>query len=556
MDKRLFNRLDEENPVVINEKIAHGLPYHTLKSAKDDVDKIIRIASANLPGGFSFNGSTVCNPWEAYRVLVGRINKSSTRGQAIDFAESDFYLTKYHFSLGEEELTPRYQMLPIPEKGALMKIGGRQFVISPVLGDRCFSIGSDNVFIRLNRAVATFKNVYHAMDVDGETNTRILVWSLLHNAGGTKSTGKGSDRLKLGQVYTTMGHYLFAKYGLEESFRRFLDVKIHLLREHEIDAYFREHKLERDDYHVIRSKKIRPVGFKTRVVYTEMASDLVVLVKKADASRECMDLIGSIFYMTDFYPDEIDIEDMRGTWLWRVWLGYLLFGDILGNNRLVENIESHLTTLDDYVDDGIRHLLLDEEGLIINNFYELCWHMIVHMQDKLSGNQNEIASMYGKTLLVNSYVLSEIRSNIFKMMFSITNNPKKTYTAKDYNRQLGIQMQHAILTRLRKTSDKPYMSTASLPGDNMLFQLGIKLVRQERTKGAGIRGSRLNVSDPANRLHESILEAGNYLVLPKKTPVGDSTINPTVKLDRNNTIVRKDHLREVIDYVGSVISRD
>lgn len=556
MDKRLFKKLTEDNPIVINEKIATGLPYHTLKTAKEDVDKIIRIASANLPGGFSYNGSTVCNPQEAYRVLTGLSNKSSSRERSIDLAESDFYLAKYHFSLPEEELTPRYQMLPLPEKGGIIRIGGRQFSIFPVLGDRCFSIGSDNVFIRLSRAVVTFKEVYHSINVNGLNDTRVLTWALLHNRGGTQSTGRGSERIRLGHVFTTMGHYLFAKYGLLETFKKFLNVDIHVLREYELDNYIKKNKLKRDDYDVIKSMKIRPRGFKIKVDYSEMVSDLTVLIRKDEATPEAIDLIGCVFYMSDFYPDEVDIDEIKGCWIWKVWLGYLLFGDILGNNRLVENIESHLSALDDYVDEGIRHLFLEEEGLVIKDFYELAWYMIKEMGNMMDGDKVNIASMYGKTLMVNNYVLSEIRSSIFKMMFSITNNPKKTYTARDYNRQLGIRMQHAILTRLRRTSDNPFMSTASLPGDNMLFQLGIKLIKQERTKSRGRRGNRMNVNDPSNRLNESILEAGNYLVLPKKSPTGDNTINPTVLLDSTNKIIRKEHLRELIDYVGDIVSRD
>ena len=556
MNKRLFRELAKDNPVEINEKIANGLSYYTLRTAKEDVDKIIRIASADLPEDFSYNGSTICNPQESYRVLTGRINKSSNRGQSIDFAESDFFLAKYHFSLGTEELTPRYQMLPLVTKGGLLRIGGRQFNISPVLGDLCFSIGQDSVFIRINRAVVTFRTLYHAMDVDGETDTRVLTWALLHNRGGTSSTGKGSDRIKIGHVHTTMGHYLFAKYGLMETFKKYAKCEIHLTREHDLEHYLKENKLDIKDYHVVRSKKIRPVGFKARVVYTDMQSDLVVLVNKKQKTDAAMDMVGCIFYMTDFYPDEIDIEDMSGTWLWKVWLGYLLFGDTLGNNRLVENIESHLSALDDYVDEGVRHLLMEEEGLDIRNFYQLAWHMSSNMVSMLANNKGDLASMYGKSLIVNQYVLSEIRTSIFRMMFNITNNPKKTYTAKNYNRQLGIHMQHAILTRLRRTSEHPYMSTASLPGDNMLFQLGIKLVRQERTRGIGGRGARLNVSDPTNRLHESILEAGNYLVFPKRTPIGDSTINPTAKLNNRWTILQKEHLKDVIEYVGNVISRE
>lgn len=556
MNKRLFRELAKDCPIEINEQIANGLPYYTLRKAKEDVDKIIRIASADLPEDFSYNGSTICNPQEAFRVLIGKINKSNNKPPSIDFAEGDFYMVKYHFSLGNEELTPRYQMLPLANKGGLLRISGRQFNISPVLGDLCFSIGQDSVFIRINRAVVTFRTLYHAIEVDGETDTRVLVWALLHNRGGTSSTGKGSDRIKIGHVHTTMGHYLFTKYGLMETFKKFAKCEIHLTREHDLEHYVEKNNLKFKDYHVVKSKKIRPVGFKARVVYTDMQSDLVVLVNKKQCNSTVMDLVGCIFYMTDFYPDEIDIEDMKETWLWKVWLGYLLFGDTLGNNRLVENIESHLSALDDYVDEGGRHMLMEEEGLDIKNFYQLAWHMSVNMVSMLSNNKRDLASMYGKSLIVNQYVLSEIRSSIFRMMFNITNNPKKTYTAADYNRQLGIHMQHAILTRLRRTSEHPYMSTASLPGDNMLFQLGIKLVRQERTRGIGGRGARLNVSDPTNRLHESILEAGNYLVLPKRTPIGDSTINPTVKLSSRGTILQKEHLKDVIEYVGEIVSRD
>lgn len=555
MDKRLFDKLNEKSPK-FNQDIIDGLAYVQLKTAKSDVDRVLRTAESTMPDGFTFVDSNICGPQETYRVITGLVNKADARSRAVDMAWNDLYMVKYQFSLDGDPLTDRYQYLPSVKKGNLLSIGDRQFTITPVLGDRCFSIGIDNVFVPLNRAVVTYKQLIHSIDVDGMFTSRLVVWSKLHNKGGTAANGRDSDRLRLGQVYTTIGHYLFAKYGLMETFQKFCKCDIVLLNETNLDSYVTEHKIDLTEYHQIRSRKVKPDGFKAKIQYNTIESDVMILIKRTDASPLAMDLICSFFYMVDFYPEYNDVEELKTTWNWKVWMGFVLWGDQLGHGKLVENVDSHLVTLDKYVDDEVKHLLREEENLEIADFYELCVFILKNMESMIRDNSYEIGSMYNKSLLVNRYVLSDINDNIFKAVFEISNNRKKKHLARDYNKVLGRYMGHATITRLRLTSEKPYMSTCSLPGDNRLFKLGIQVVRQSKTTRDGSRSTSLNVNDPANHLHESILEAGNYLVLPKRSPTGDSTINPTVKLDAKYTIRRKEHLRDLIDSVGDVISRD
>lgn len=537
--------------------IVNGLAYKAMKTAKEDVDKMIMTAEQSMPDDFSFIGSTVCNPQEAYRVLTAPRVRGNVRTRSVDLAKNDLYLTKYQFALGSTPLTDRYLYLPSVKKGGLLTIGDKGFAISPVLGDRCFSVGQDNVFVPLPRAVFTYRRFIHTIDVDGQSLSRRVLWSRLHNRGGSASNGKDSDRITLGKVFTTIAHYLFAKYGLLESFSRYANADIELVVESDLANYVKRNNINLADYRQVRSRKIRPDGFKARIVYADIASDLVVLVKKEEWNPMVENLLCGMFYMIDFYPDQVDVEEIKGDWNWCVWMGYVLWGDQLGAGKLVENIVSHLLTLDEYVDDSARYLLKDEEGLDIDNFFDLCVYMLEHIEDMIVDRAPDIGSMYGKCLLVSRYVLNDINVNIFKAMYEISNDRKKVHTARDYNMTLGRHMGHATITRLRLVSEKPFVSTVSIPGDNRLFKLGIELVKQSRTtRGAGGGGGGLDLNDPANWIHESILEAGNFLVLPKRSPTGDSTINPTVLLDKRFTIQRKEHLKPLIERVGRVLQRN
>ena len=85
---------------------------------------MIMTAEQSMPDDFSFIGSTVCNPQEAYRVLTAPRVRGNVRTRSVDLAKNDLYLTKYQFALGSTPLTDRYLYLPSVKKGGLLTIGG------------------------------------------------------------------------------------------------------------------------------------------------------------------------------------------------------------------------------------------------------------------------------------------------------------------------------------------------------------------------------------------------------------------------------------------------
>lgn len=535
-----------------NQDILDGLAYSGLRTAKQDVDQLIRCAEKSYPAGFEYLGSKICSPIEAYNVMASSMTRSNRSSPSIDFAPSDVILVKYLFACEGRELSPRYFYLPYVRRGGLMTIAGKQFCINSVAVDPCFSVGEDHVFIRMSRAPVTFRRVFHTVIVDGnESLSKYIAHSLLHHRGGSNNKKSESDTIVLGRVLTTLPHYLFCRYGMEETFRRFAGATVRLTTQDELLA----NPVDKDKFVVITSSHNRPSTLKTKIDYRLIRSPIAIVLPRDRWTDLTKAFCAAFFYIVDHYPEVTNQEELLGSWRWKVWLGYVLWGDQLGTPKLVENVESHLKSLDDYVDIEVRRMLMEEENLDIENIYELFAYVLVEMDDMISNKQLDIGSMFGKRLVTTPYVLRDIYEQIFRCLFEITNNRKRTHTAEDYNKILGKYFMTTTIFNLRKTSLKAFISSVSTPGDNMFMKITSRLVMQSQTS-AGRKGGNINVNDPMSHLHYSIAEAGNHLILPKHSPLGRNTINPTVLMDEKNTIIPKEHMREVLAHIDEAIHRN
>lgn len=549
MDTELFAELQEGMPE-FNQEILDGLACKELEFAKEEVDRLIRCAEASFPDGFEYEGSYICSPQKAYRVMTGGMSRSE-RISAIDLSSSSVYLVEYRFWFDGVELHPRYFFLPSVRTGGLITIAGKEFSISPVLADPGFSVGEDYVFIRMSRAPVTFKRESSSVMVDGKKVSRPIPYSKLHWKGGSSDKKRESDSIYLGKAVTTLPHYLFCRYGVQETFRKFADTEVIITTEPDLQNA----PLDPEKYVLIRTAGEKPTAFKRRVDYKRIATDVVLAIPRDKMNKLTFTLANGFFYVLDHYPAQRDPYELEKAWHWKVWLAYFLWGDQLGHDKLVENVDTHLNSLDDYVDLLVKKTLLDEENLIIENIYELFIHIILNMDDLISSKGHDLASMYGKRLVVAPYVLRDIYEQVFHCLFEIVNNRKRVYTAADYNQTLGKYFTPTKIFDLRKTSKKPFVSSVSTPSDNLFYKITSRLVQQSQTS-ARKKSNNINVYDPMNWLHSSTLEAGNALVLLKSSPLARNTINPTVQLDGRNTIVQKEHMKDVVDYVDSVIRRD
>ena len=549
--------LDElqEDMCVFNQKITDGLAYTELRPAVKLVEQLIACAEKSFPPGFEFKQSTVCTPDEAYKVMASSMTRSDRSNASIDFAPSNVYLVKYEFLFDKVPLYPRYFWLPNPRRGGLMLITGKDFALTPVLIDPGFSVGEDHVFIRMNRAPVTFRRMYHSIVVDGDTSrplSKHVAYSGLHWKAGSNNKKSSSDVISLGKVLSTLPHYLFCRYGLQDAFKRFAKCDVDIRHVDDL----RDNPVDPDRYVVITSTHQLPSTLKVKLDrYRMIQSNMALIIPRAQWGDLTKTFATAFFYIVDHFPEVTDREELLGSWRWRMWMGHVLFGDQQGPVKLVENVESHLNTLDDYVDLDLRKTLIDEESLDVENIYELFAFILVEMDGMISSKQKNIGSMFGKRLVVAPYILRDIYEQIFRCLFEIINNRKRKHTVDDYNKILGKYFMPTTIFNLRKTSQKPFVSSVSTPGDNMFAKITSQLVMQAQTSG-GRKGGNLNMNDPASHLHHSIAVSGMHLVLRKNCPLGRMVINPTANLDEKNTLLPKEHMVAMCEHIEDAIGRN
>lgn len=549
MDIELFDELQEEgDKPVFDQKILDGLAYSGLSDAKGEVDRLINCAERSFPEGFEYLGSKVCAPQEAFQVMAS----IKRRGEmSVDLAPSDVTLCRYSFEFEGQPLKERYFFLPFIRKGGFIQIAGKQFAISPVLADPGFSVGEDYVFIRMNRAPVNFKRIIYTINVNGVDVSKYIVHSKLHHRAGNRDRKHACEFLHVGRVVTTIPHYLFCKYGPEDTFSRFGKCEVLITTESEL----KENPMDPEKYTFMRSRKVAPATLKDTYNYANDASPVVLVFEKDKVNHLVEGLAAGFFYIVDHFPKVSERKELADMYNWKLWLAYVLCGDQLGPGKLVENIDSHLASLDDYVDIEVRRTLIDEEGLDFDDIYQLCAYIQNEMDHLIASKDGDIASMYGKRLMTANYVLRDIFEQIFRCVFEITKNRKRKLGKEDYNKILGKYFIPEKIHELRNTATKAYVSSVSSPSDNMFFKVTSRLVMQAHTGTSG-KSQNINVNDPMSHLHASVAEAGNYVVLPRNSPLGRNVINPTAKLDAKNTIQRKESMRDTVDYIDQFIHRN
>ena len=130
------------------------------------------------------------------------------------------YLVKYMFSFNGKPLFPRYLYLPYVNDAGILSIRGSRWSIIPVVSDNIVSVEPNNIFIVLNCAKLKFERcVLQNYRANNSVETVSLVWSAVHNEYRKKERKKINLQLT---HFTTLAHYLFAKFGVKETFKNML----------------------------------------------------------------------------------------------------------------------------------------------------------------------------------------------------------------------------------------------------------------------------------------------------------------------------------------------
>lgn len=533
------NRIPDINP-----DIANGLAMKEMQYVESYVDNIIRCAEKSFPEGLAYVGWKPLTPVEEY------IRATEPRGSnsQFDVARNDVYMIQLIFEWEGERITkPIY--LPYVRDGGMIAIRGSSFAISPVLADKGISLGTDSAFVQIPKAKITFKRTRHHFIVGGQRRTPNVVHSWLHNRDRKSARQIGRPAVNM---ETALIHYLFAKYGVKETFRRFNGIDIHIGDSNTIN----EATHPNEKWVVCRSIQRKPPRLRTKVYH---ASDLRVAIRVEDLDTISEAMISGLFYVVDHFPSRVYAEFLDGSEdeirLWRTLLGLIIGGVTGGEGAIREAMDEHMDSLDSYIDAGAR-ASLEQGDIFVEDLYQLIHYVLEILSQMVVQSSEMISTMYDKQLMVLRYVLRDVNDSIFNVLFRLKNRAsKKDLTFTEVSKIIRQKLSTEAVLRMNNGGKHGEVNSVSSPGDNKFFKITSNLILQTDS-GGNLRNAKTSKSDKSKFLHASIAEVGSYLVLPKSEPTGRTRINPWVQLDDRGGIVRDPAKRALIDHTQKYIRRD
>jgi hypothetical protein len=543
MDNHLFGMIHHNAIPRMNEKVMRGLAVEQMRVVERHVDGLFRSISKSFPPGLRYEGCTRCTPQEEYNVVTPKRSGKPV----FDIARNNLFLMKYRFTYNGEPMYEPHMYLPYMTQAGLITIRGSTFSISPVLADRAISYGVNTIFIPLQVTKLTFERLDHTFriyDLDEgnlETSwneTANVAWATVYNRNPAQGTG---NRNRITAKHT-MAHYLFSKYGVSQAFKMMSNTDVFVGYPDEInyDIYPKEEWL------ICGSKQICPRSLRGVRRSGYIPTNIRLAIRRTAWTTQNIGLVAGFFYVTDHFPQRVEPEFIESTRFWRILLGHLIFGPGQSEGKLADEIDNHIESLDESLDERSRLDLLSE-NIHANDIYQLFAFIIGALSEMVIQSDNVESTMYDKELMVLRYALFDINKAISHFKFALQKAVRKPKVKEEINNALRRNLTVDAIMKINRQHGE--VAGVSSPGDNLYFKITSNLVPQTSATGNGRNSGKSSAGDASKLLHSSIVEVGSYNNLPKASPSGRTRISPYVQYDDSYRVVRNEKFRALIDNV-------
>ncbi len=540
MDKYLLALIRENSPK-LNPDLAFGLATKHVPLVAKKVDSIFRTASAGFPEGLKYEGYVRCTPEEEYRERTRKVNNQHT----FECALSMTTMYRYLFSYMGQELEPRYLELPYVNfgEGGLITLRGSTFSIAPVLADKIFSVGSEGIFIPLQGAKLTFERVYYTFSKDSELVEVHPIWSPVYNRNAEQKKELNAQPVR---GHTTMVHYLFCKYGVEETFNRYGGTHIVVGDEHTIN----QNTYPKEDWVICASSHKKPDGVRSKFHPTH---NFRMAIPRGSYTDMVHSMVGVFFYVLDHFPDRFDSESLLDTVRWQLAMAIFIFGAGENEGLLLKKMDAHLESLDTYLDEETRDKM-HKEGIFVRDVYDMFMHIVETFHTRLTGEAKNISSMYDKQLMILRYITFDINMAVYNFSYALRNMKKAIINPKDIITTMRKFLRSDLIYQLNQASHGE-VASVTVPGDNMVVKITSRLVPQTNSAGGGLGHNSSSLTDPAKHLHVSNAAVGSFRNMTKSEPTGRDRINGYLQFDADGVVLRDPALEEITSATQARIQR-
>lgn len=552
----------------LNKKIAEGFAVSEIPKSERYVDMLFQSIEETFPPGLKYEGGRRCSPREQYLEMTKRHNQKTTKTSqrsSYDIAHSNVYMMRYDFSYtppGTKNkifLKPRYLFLPYVDDAGFITISDSRYTISPVLADRVISVMRKTIFVRLIKTRFNINRISQHFILDDYETYAHVVWSKIHQ----KKVIRDKSETDNVTAESTLAHYLFCKYGILRTFQEFAGADVVVGDAENIT----KEKYPPEEWHIAKTTRTPEMGHPnsrgTSTNSNYRPTKLRIAVPKHQMNAMVHNLIGAFYYIADRFSDRVahlqsyivkqdTVKLGHEKLMWILILGHLV-APTSGPGKVTKEMESHMRSLDEYIDPIVREQLKNI-GYQVDNVYQLFARMIADFDPLLLAHRKKLSSMYDKELNVLYFVLFDISKSIMELgfhMLKLCDEPN--LTPEKFNHVFGNKIRTGAIFHIYKSSGA--VSANSYPGDNMLMKITTLLVPQQHTNKMNRKKGGLQLRDPINQLHISVVEVGGYANLPKSQPSGHFRINPFVGLTLDNVILRNEAFTEIYDHAQTLIEK-
>lgn len=526
----------------INPLIAEGLAYHQMKSAESTIDRLLQIgfrreesewSGEGLPDGIHYMHMEHVSPEESYiqKTKTGLTKdpgraKNGANIRGYDMSLTDTYLVRLIFdNSGERKV--KYWAIPFARRGGIIHIRGTKFAINAVLKTRGLSLTQKGYFTEFNRARVIFEWNSDSFLINGDVEHVYMPYSIkLHN------------KAKKNKYVPALACWLFARYGLFETFKRYLNAEIQVFDADDPELL----KFDTNEYAVCRPDPSHRGG----------RPNLAIVIKKTDLSKEAEVLIGTVFYIAREHPTRVIAEYVGREALWQIMLGFAIFGRGEHEARIIEEIKAHFANIERTLDVMFKAELLSE-GVECDTIYDFLFYVITRLTQRDGSEMSAMANLYGRYLTTTEYVIRDMREAIFNAHWELIKQARKTGGRPITPRNVDLILNRRLRTHIAAgiSSGHGEINAFQVATDNMLIGLTCHCIDQTDARAAGAGKKKvIDLTDPSRHLHPSIAEIGSLANLPKSSPIGYARLNPYLSIDPFGRLLQKPHLRKLLINMG------
>lgn len=517
----------------LNPIIMRGIATHELKGAEAYVDKVARSRFHGAIPGMEYHRYERCTPEEEF----AEVTRERSNRRQYDIARSDLYMIRLKTSFPEngvqKELSDKYLYIPFCTDGGVIHLGGSRYHIKPVLTDKVISPGNRSLFVRMLGTKKNFHRSGYSIRVDEQTKPTFITHSLIYDAKKKASLPATT------KAESTMVHYLLQRYGFSEMCRKYLG---------HVPVVGTEETITKENYPesdwVIVSTYYTHIKPATVVENLYQASNLRVAIRRDKWDYATISFMSEFFYVVDHFPQSVTPENVDDKDNWLILLGYILIGGHYTIGRIFNQMQEHLTSLNDFVDEGAM-AKLSEKGYVIEDFYDFVAMLTVRFPDLLAEN-DRIGNIYEKYYDVTYHTLRLITYALTHMRYELQRTAKRcnpVYT--NVNQTWVRKLTPGAIFSL--SSEGHVVEVVSYCGDNWYPRLTSKVSEQEKAASGG-KGRSGRGSKEGNFLDASMIEGGSLLFLPKTNPTPVANMNPYLNINfATGNIIRNPNLIDVIE---------